>query len=182
MLNIRTKLAITVVRLSEATKPLLNSLKKRLFDYLNSFRKAETISEWVVRVVFNSLSPVLLFGLFGYIIVTIPREEYEPFELAIVSALLGGFTLAGGFASRPAPRLATGLRRVGALYIASTIAFVVFGLYITLDKVATPGDALSKVTQIIVPASFYVGAPAFTWATAWLVTLVPQIWKKEKGV
>ena len=128
-----------------------------------------------------SASPVLILGLFGYVLVTVPRGEYEPFELAIVSALLGGFVLASGFISRPADKLATGLKRVGVLYLVATIAFVVFGLYITLDKIATAGDSLSKLTQVIVPGSLYIGVPAFTWATASLVTLTPQIWGKERS-
>ena len=174
------KLITTAVVVGKTARQLFNVLKERVLDYIDSFRKAETFSDIVALVTFNTLLPVIVCGLFGYVLVTVPQGEYEPFELATISALLGGFVFAGGFMSQSETRSALGLKRVGALYLASTIAFVVFGFYITLDKIATEGDALSKVTLVLVPISLYIAVLAFAWATAWLVTLIPQIWRRNR--
>ena len=68
---------------------------------------------------------IVFFTIFHYGV----AGSFQPFEMAIVTGLLGGFALTGGFSSNTRlVNFAYTLRRVGALYIIATIAFFLFGL------------------------------------------------------
>lgn len=163
-----------------AVRSLVDACRQALCDWVRRFGAANTVSELAEVVVFNVLFPIMLVGLLGYVVAVLPQDRFEPFELAIISVLLGGFALAGGSLERSGSALSLGLRRVGVLYLASAIAFILFGLYVTLGKVAGEGEQPPRITHIIVPSSLMVAASVFAFATAWLAALAPRIWRGER--
>lgn len=93
------------------------------------------------------------------------------FELATVAALLGGFILTGAFVDKESANRErqTRLRRIGVVFLVSTIAFVVFGISVPVldDFFFMPYlGALSIV----------VGALYFAIGTVLLVREVPRLW------
>jgi len=97
-----------------------------------------------VKNLFYGLSylVVILFSaaILAYIIETSFGKNGEPvgFLLATIAAVIGGLILAGGLLNKgsSAPSLALGLRRIGAMYLVATLAFVVFGMCFPLIEVS----------------------------------------------
>lgn len=103
----------------------------------NNPEEVTTEMRSVRRFLFGlSYLPAALFAIIvvSYIIKTwlVFNDEKVGFELATVSALLGGFILTGAFIDRQNADNQTRLRRIGVVYLISTIAFVVFGLSVPI--------------------------------------------------
>ena len=123
-----------------------------------------------------SYLPAALFAIIvvSYIVKTwlVFNDEKVGFELATVSALLGGFILTGAFIDRQSGDRQTRLRRIGVVYMISTIAFVVFGLSVPVlnDFSFMPYAGAIGIA---------VGALCFAMGTVLLVMAIPSLWHKE---
>jgi hypothetical protein len=127
--------------------------------------------------VINIFALLILIGMVFYVLLRYNDPTFQPLELSTISALLGGFALAGGFIDSKFKDLSFTLRRIGALYLISTIAFILFGLYVPLDKQHI--EAMSKILVFVIPTGFYIGALCFIGATSWFLWTVPSIFVKS---
>jgi len=120
---------------------------------------------YVVAVLFS-------VAIVGYILTSF-GEPGEPvgFQLATISAVIGGLILAGGMLGRgqPHPDSQLRLRRIGTLYLVATLAFVVFGI-------CHPLMGVSGVFVFAAAAGMSVGALAFGMGSVLLATEVPRLW------
>lgn len=144
-------------------------------------RFAKQIIETIIPPVIMLFALFTLFGLVFYIILRATKPDYQLFELATLSALLGGFVLASGFIGQNNNNLRLNLRRIGALYLVSAIAFILFGLYIPVDAMPDKSEGLIRILKILMPTSFYVGALTFTGATSWLLLLLPTFFRRNSS-
>lgn len=113
-------------------------------------------------------------GVFFYIFLRITKTDASPIEMATVTAVLAGITLAGGYVQGGINGMSFHLRRIGALYLVATISFLVFGFYVTIDG-SLPSDR-DPVTYwyilIVMGVTLYGGAITFAVATGWLALLI----------
>jgi len=122
---------------------------------------------------------LLFFGFILYTIFNYQTLQGQPFELAKISALLGGFALTGGFSGITTHDiLKFRLRRIGALYIVSTIFFVLFGLYQPLDK-SDAAESLKNILKIVIPLAFYGGLIFFLMATLSFSLIIRRLFRER---
>lgn len=95
------------------------------------------------------------------------------FDLATVSALLGGLILTSAFLGQDKLRSSYQLRRTGLLYLIATLLFIVLGISMQLQI----WDAYSAALGIMI-ATTALGTISFSWATVLLVWQVPELWRK----
>jgi hypothetical protein len=122
-----------------------------------------------------SYAVVALFtaAIVGYIVKVGFGQGGEPvgFQLATISAVIGGLILTSGFLDREPskPDLAMSLRRIGVMYLVATLAFVVFGICFPLIGVSSYFAWVSVIGMVI-------GAFTFAAGSVLLATKVPQLW------
>jgi hypothetical protein len=125
-----------------------------------------------------SFTVVALFAvaIVGYIVKVNFVEEGESvgFQLATISAVIGGLVLTSGFLDRESskPDLALSLRRVGVVYLIATLAFVVFGVCFPLIDVSFYFVLVSLIGMVI-------GAFCFAAGSVLLAMKVPQLWSSS---
>ena len=105
------------------------------------------------------------------------KAEPPGFQLATISAIIGGFILASaGLSSYDAVR--DKMRRIAVFYLIATIAFVVFALFFPImDKFQNMPiyyDFVVKTTAV----SIVIGAVSFSIGTVWLALLIPKFWRE----
>lgn len=125
-----------------------------------------------------SFTVVALFtvAIVGYIIKVNFGQGGEPvgFQLATISAVVGGLVLTSGFLNREPskPDLALSLRRIGVVYLIATLAFVVFGICFPLIDVGSYFMVVSLIGIVI-------GAVSFALGSVLLAIRVPQLWSSS---
>lgn len=125
-----------------------------------------------------SYSIVALFAvaIVGYCVKvgSVQGAESVGFQLATISAVIGGLVLAGGFLNKDTskPDLAVSLRRIGVVYLGATLAFVVFGICFPLTNVSSYFGYVSTIGMVI-------GAFSFAAGSVWLATSVRQLWSRS---
>ena len=134
-------------------------------------------------LVFQIIYYVFAIGLIGYFIYALLHEPGNnvAFQMATISGILGGLVLSGGLIRGKSPP-GTGLRRAGICFIASTLGFILFGLYAPLlDKL--PKEELSfKFSRLAFQVGFGIGVIGFSLATAYLAVLIPRLWKRDNHI
>ena len=99
------------------------------------------------------------------------------FDLAKICALLGGFVLAGGFFATSSQDLKYEMRRIGALYLLATVAFVILGLSLPIYILKIEG-AIHYIFVVLTIVSMVVGIVSFALATSWLTLVTPKLLRK----
>ncbi|OGN92221.1 MAG: hypothetical protein A2Z75_04395 [Chloroflexi bacterium RBG_13_50_10] len=121
----------------------------------------------------------MTIGISLYIILSYTEGRVVGFELATISAVVGGLLLASGSIGKNSQLsiLEGDIRRTGVLYLAATISFIFIGLFLPLLKIPGIGEWLgfAVVTIVLVPALVFFG-----WATGDLVILLPQLWSYSR--
>ncbi len=129
--------------------------------------------DFIVEVFAYFLAFVAFIGVIFYIFLRITTTNGQPIEMAMVTAVLAGITLAGGLVRGGITGMSFHLQRIGALYLIATIGFLVFGFHVTIDG-ALPSDREPLIywyIVIVMGVTLYGGAIAFAIATAWLAFL-----------
>jgi len=117
---------------------------------------------------------VLIIGLGIYIVHRyVEGGESPAFELAMISAVIGGLLFAGGFTGVTST-YAKEVRRIGLSYLVATISFVFMGLYLPILKVPGMGEVLACA---VISLSLLAALLSFGWATVRLIMLIPVLWK-----
>lgn len=133
---------------------------------IEKIRKLVYVLAYLVAVLFAA-------AILAYIIQTNFGKDGAPmgFQLATISAVIGGLVLTSGFLNRGSskPDLALSLRRIGVIYLMATLAFVVFGICFPLIGVACPFVYASAIGMA-------VGALCFAMGSVLLAIKIPQLW------
>lgn len=120
---------------------------------------------------------IVLTGMVLYLVAKYKEGDFEPFALATVAGLLGGFPLVTSFGEKVEEGIKKQLRWVGGLYIFSAIFFVVFGFYQAADQACLIPQSGSWVWafQVIYAVTFY-GAAISLIIGMWLtLILLPKL-------
>lgn len=118
---------------------------------------------------------MFLFGIVLYIFETDFGREVgsSGFELATISAVIGGLILASGFLEKASNQLQFSLRRIGVLYLIATIFFIVYEISFPLID----NPLIDNPIAIwVVGISIASGALAFARATVLLVLVLRELW------
>jgi len=149
-------------------------------DVRNRKRRLSKFIDDVVWSFSYLLATAAFIGVVFYIFLRITSADGHPIEMATVTAVLAGITLAGGFARGGITGMSFHLQRIGALYLVATIGLLVFGFHVTIDG-ALPSDRDPVVywyIVIIMGVTLYGGAIAFAVATGWLAFLLRRFFSK----
>jgi hypothetical protein len=120
-------------------------------------------------------------GLAGYVALSIAnyaeKKAFPAFELATISAVLGGFLFSSGFTgiAQQNVELMTKIRRIGLTYLISAISFIILTMFIAL---ALKDYSQPWVNGFVLAGNFVSllgGIISFPWATAELVWIMPQL-------
>jgi hypothetical protein len=121
---------------------------------------------------------IVLTGMVLYLVAQYKMEKFQPFELATVAGLLGGFPLIAAFGEKIKDEgIKKRLKTMGGLYIFAAICFVVFGFYQAADMAGLlptsgAGVWIFKVVYIV---TFYGGALALIFAMWTSLAALPQL-------
>ena len=142
-------------------------------------RSYPVASEFIFQLFVYLLVTITFIGVAFYIILRAVKPDSQPIEMALVTALLGSLALAGGFVNKGFANLAFHLRRIGALYLFATIAFLLFGFHLPIDALQNKSEIVVNYLTIVMGITMYTGAIAFTAATTWLLVLLPRFFKRK---
>jgi len=148
---------------------------KRTYMLMSSSFCNMGILEWLSFGLYMIISVLVIL----YIARNLNETALPIFELAKISAILGGLVLAGGFFTTSPQELKFKMRRIGALYLLATIAFVILGLALPIFAPLTEEMSYYLFFFILVIGSLIVSAVAFALATSGLTVLIPKFLRKE---
>jgi hypothetical protein len=130
---------------------------------------------------------LVLTGMVLYVMAQYKLKTFQPFELATVAGLLGGFPIVAAFVDKgtnglsnrekEAKKLNNKLKVVGGLYTFSAIMFVVFGFYLAADQanlIPSTGQSV-WIFQVIYIVTFYGGALTLVFGMWTTLELIPQL-------
>jgi hypothetical protein len=104
------------------------------------------------------------------------KAEPPGFELATISAIIGGFILAGAGLTSYA-NVQDRMKRSAICYLIATIAFVVFALFFPIADKLQNVPIYYDFVLITTAVSICVGAVSFSIGTVWLIRLIPSFWR-----
>ncbi len=126
-------------------------------------------------IIYGFFYPILACGIGIYILQYFSEEAKPPsFELAIISAIIGGFALSSGFLEQASSSLWRQIKFIGVLYLGAAIAFTVFALVVPMARIETSGIAywIIFLANLI---SMFAAIAFFTLATACLIAKLPKL-------
>ena len=142
----------------------MNKIKKAIANFLYGLSYTLVILLTLAIVVY------IITYYFG-------KAEPPGFELATISAIIGGLILASAGLALYA-QVQDRMKRTALFYLIATIAFVVFSLFFPIaDKVQSVPiyyDFVLKITAV----SIGIGALSFSLGTVWLAFLIPKFWRE----
>ena len=121
---------------------------------------------------------VLTLAIVVYIITYyFGKAEPPGFELATVSAIIGGLILASAGLTSYAV-VQRRMKRTALFYLIATIAFVVFGLFFPIMDQFRSIPLYYQVIIYITASSIGIGALSFSLGTVGLALLIPHLWRE----
>ena len=105
------------------------------------------------------------------------KAEPPGFELATISAIIGGLILASAGLSSYAV-VQDRMKRTASFYLIATIAFVVFGLFFPIADKVQSVPVYYNFVLTITAVSIGIGAISFSLGTVWLAFLIPKFWRE----
>lgn len=119
---------------------------------------------------------LFMFAIVSYIAKTGFGKNGEPvgFQLATISAIIGGFILTSAFVDKEPQNsdLRLNLKHIGILYLIGTIAFVVFGIYFQIIEMSHWFIYVSAISMV-------AGALSFAMGTVLLALQMPRLWSSS---
>jgi len=126
-------------------------------------------------------------GLVGYVALSIAnfaeRKAFPAFELATISAVLGGFLFSSGFTgiAEQNVELKHRIRRIGLTYLISAISFIILTMFLALAQKDYPQAWVNGFVLVGNSIGLLGGIISFPWATAELVWIMPQLLAAKSG-
>ncbi len=105
------------------------------------------------------------------------KAEPPGFELATISAIIGGFILTSAGLTSYAV-IQDRMKRTALFYLIGTIAFVVFGLFFPIVDTVQNIPIYYEIVLYTTAVSIGIGALSFSLGTVWLTFLIPKLWKE----
>jgi len=137
--------------------------------------------ELLIDLVFNVVYYGFVVGFIVYLIYAFQSKSASDvaFQVATISGLLGGLVLSGGLIKDKTP---TGvqLKRIGVLFIASTLGFILVGLYGPILDKPPENQMTIEISKRVFQAGLLIGIIGFSLATGFLAVLMPKLWKKDE--
>lgn len=120
---------------------------------------------------------VVLSGMVFYLVAQYKIGSFQPFELATVVGLIGGFPLVAAFGGKTEEAMSKRLKTIGGLYLFAAICLVVFGFYQAADQAElVPSAGLGGgIFKIIYVGTFYGGAITFIFGMWLTLLVVPEL-------
>ena len=122
---------------------------------------------------------IVLAGMVLYIVSIYKSGNSQPFELAGIAGLLGGFPLVAAFSEKVGEglNLKKPLLVIGGLYLLAAVLFVVFGFYQASDQagLAPSTGAGVWMFKTIYVVMFYGGALALVFGMWRTIVLIPKL-------
>lgn len=120
---------------------------------------------------------VVLTGMVLYLVAQYKIGGFQPFELATVAALIGGFPLIAAFGGKTEEAMSKRLKTIGGLYLFAAICFVVFGFYQAADqvKIIPSSGAGVWIFKVVYIGTFYGGAIAFIFGMWMTLLAIPEL-------
>ena len=125
---------------------------------------------------------VVLVGAALYLVAVYKVGDFQPFQLATVAGLLGGFPLVAGYGEKLVDEeVRKKLKVIGWVYLLSAIMFVVFGFYQAANMAGmfTGSAALEWIMIVIYGVTFYVGALAMIYGMWKSLEMLGGLLKEE---
>jgi len=143
-------------------------------------RSRKQVIELFKNVVFGVVYYGFVIGFFGYFIYAFQHGSGSDvaFQMATISGVLGGLVLSGGLIQGKSP-FGVHLRRIGILFIASTLGFILVGLSTPLVNTLPQNELPFKFFKFAFQAGFLIGVVGFSFATGYLAVRIPQLWKRD---
>ena len=105
------------------------------------------------------------------------KAEPPGFELATISAIIGGLILASaGLTSYVVVQ--DRMKHTALFYLIATIAFVVFGLFFPIADKVENIPVYYEIVLYTTAVSIGIGALSFSLGTVWLASLIPKLWRE----
>jgi hypothetical protein len=121
---------------------------------------------------------VVFPGMVLYVVAQYKTGNFQPFELATVAGLLGGFPLIAAFNEKVDDEgIKKRLKAVGGLYLFAAICFVVFGFYLAADEAKlfpTSGVGVG-IFNVIYAATFYGGGLSLIFGMWMSLEIIPRL-------
>ena len=105
------------------------------------------------------------------------KAEPPGFELATISAIIGGLILASAGLALYA-QVQDRMKRTALFYLIATIAFVVFSLFFPIADKVENIPVYYEIVLYTTAVSIGIGALSFSLGTAWLASLIPKFWRE----
>jgi len=106
-------------------------------------------------------------------------NSFQPFELATVVGIIGGFPLIASFTATDKinEELKRKLRAIGVLFLFAAICFVIFGFYQAADqaKLLESGSNGYRILTVVYIVTFYGGAISFIWGIWKTLWIMPEL-------
>jgi len=135
---------------------------------------------WVqlLVVLYQIFFLVVVSGMVSYVVAQYKLVNHQPFSLATVAALLGGFPLLAAFAGNGLDEtIRKRLRIIGGLYLFAAVSFVVFGFYYMADlaRIIPRSGTGVWMFKVIYVTTFYGGAIALIFGMWMSLQILPRL-------
>ena len=142
------------------------------------------IIHWITKerlpefIIFGVVGTVMYFSVAAYYIKymgNFAENSGYNFEMAMLSATLGGFVLIGGFLNKTSPTVNKDLINSAKGFLTSAVFSTIFVFTLPMGAVTKPDQALAYYLLIFVLiVSMMITVLGFTWGVS---VLIPCLWK-----
>ncbi|MCP3685581.1 MAG: hypothetical protein GY861_23265 [bacterium] len=135
---------------------------------------------WITIVTLAFMSVLIYVSATVHFIYWGQGKGASPFELAMVSATLGGFLLIGTIIENTPLKNHLMFVRVSIIFLVAALLWVIAGLFFPVfDSLYTQHEHAfwTQVFRVFTATAFILAGGAFALATCWLVTLLPSVWR-----
>lgn len=142
------------------------------------------IIHWITKerlpefIIFGAVGTVMYFSVAVYYINYMGNFAENlgyDFEMAILSATLGGFVLIGGFLEKTNPRVKKDLVNAAKGFLTSAVFSTIFGFTLPMGAMTKPEQVVAYYLLIfVIIVSMMIAVLGFTWGVS---VLIPCLWK-----
>lgn len=158
---------------------------------MNKLKKySRNIIRWIIKerlpefVIFGIVGTVMYFSVVVYYL-NYMKDYAENlgynFEMAILSATIGGFVLIGGFLDKTPPTVRKDLINSAKGFLTAAVFSTIFGFTLPLGAITKPEQVIAYYLLLFVLiASMMITVLGFTWGVSVLIPCLWRIGRKTK--
>jgi len=146
------------------------------FDLLFNFSR-DSMARYPKALAIALIFPIVAAALLVYFVHVMISKSPSNFDLAIISATIGGLVMVGGFIDKSGKQQATELINIGRWFLIASVFSTLFSLF--MPALAGMDESLSntlayKLLFYATALSLMASAFSFPWAVC---LLLPKLWK-----